>query len=322
MQQPKLLVRPAEPAQAGIADVSGVALMNPLAVRDGNIGNGRKRNMPPRSRPRESKLRNISQKEVDFCREVQNSLPPDKPFKDDPQPSGSSTVPICAVTVPICGPSSLKRCVEHEEQSPSRKRCPALGTTEWLLDDHITFAIQNLMDPPPHVWVATPTQVALMLSSQEKNDPQAGRDGVLQHMWDSRVVEKLILPINSDPEAGKQMGAGLHWSLLVLQRRSDGGTQAINANLYDSLYSIPAKTLHIAKNILRRLSMSRHWQGTPPRPRVAAEGLQRDSFQCGIYCLLAIDREVDLASKAPTANLTISAKKASRLRERLCAMGG
>ncbi|CAK0788307.1 unnamed protein product, partial [Prorocentrum cordatum] len=59
----------------------------------------------------------------------------------------------------------------HRAAAPSAggsPRCPPLGPRERLQDEHITFAMRELPEPPAHVWAATPAQVVLLESEQER----------------------------------------------------------------------------------------------------------------------------------------------------------
>merc|ERR1712173_264242 len=113
------------------------------------------------------------------------------------------------------------------------------------------------MQPPEHMWIATPTQVALLQSGQEDKDMWNARDGSLRSFWDTDGVRILVLPINSDPQSGKLINAGQHWSLLIVRRWAaidhdqcssglGGGEHAqcfAVAELHDSLSWVPPLAL-------------------------------------------------------------------------------
>ena len=122
---------------------------------------------------------------------------------------------------PAAAPAAAKRPRQEEEEEEEKPGgdAPELGATEWLRDDHFSYVMEQwLPKAPQHVWTACPAQVALLRSGMDATDVHSARDGSLRDLWDADHVRTLILPLNCDPHAGKRVGAGQHWSLLVVRR--------------------------------------------------------------------------------------------------------
>jgi hypothetical protein len=232
---------------------------------------------------------------------------------------------------PAAAPVAAKRRrqeEEEEEENPGGD-APELGATEWLRDDHFTYVMEQwLPKAPQHVWTACPAQVALLRSGVDATDVHSARDGSLRDLWDADHVRTLILPLNCDPHAGKRVGAGQHWSLLVV-RREEGPEPKCTAEVLESLSTVPAQVQRGAQDILRRLQHSRNWQEVPRRPKVVARGLQRDDYQCGVFCLLAMHEvtrtEAGETAKACTgaaARLRAELRRLGRERQRPLSLGG
>merc|ERR1712151_539729 len=99
----------------------------------------------------------------------------------------------------------------------------------------------------------------------------------------------LVLPINSDPQAGKCPDAGLHWSVLIARRPmmvDSCSERSAAAELHDSLPRVSPIAFKAACAVLRRLTDSGRWRSLPRTPQPRARGLQRDDYQCGLFCLL------------------------------------
>lgn len=205
---------------------------------------------------------------------------------------------------------------------------PSLGPKEWLQDDHFTYMIKYKFRAPEHVWLATPAQVLLLQSGQDTCDRFQDRDGSLQCLWDNSRVRTLLLPINDDVKAGRDCDAGTHWSLLVVRRGRDSraiqkkprkssfGT-SVEAKLIDSLAKPSLTCSKIAAVLLRSLASSKYWSSAPRRPELCGLGLQRDNYQCGIFCLLAIRREL-LTEEGNLPSGPITPLMVRKLRAVLC----
>jgi len=192
--------------------------------------------------------------------------------------------------------------------------CPGLGRWEQLQDEHLTFAVRQLLVPPKHVWVATPAQVVLLLCEQDGTDKHADRDGALRSLWDSSHVSVLVLPITSDLQAGWcRADAGGHWSVLVA-RRTEGGPVA--AQLLDSLAAAPPGAMRTARQVLGCLSRSKHWRAAPRRPQLRSLRLQDDAYQCGCFCILLMQQVV---AGERGEDFKVTAERARCLRSKLCA---
>lgn len=230
------------------------------------------------------------------------------PEPGPPQPDADSVG--SGMPAPPAEPRSPGLCCTGALQ-----RAPHLGPTEWLHDDHFTFVVTEILRPPRHVWVATPAQVALLQSGQDVADPQGPRDGCLRDLWDAGHVQALLLPINSDPDAGRRADAGLHWSLMWV-RRAPGGD--VCAQVHDSLTGVPGCTVVASQWLLRQLSQSRHWRAAPRCPDLRPHGLQRDGYQCGVFCLLLMHQ---LLRAESGQEMVITAAMAAQLRAKLCSLG-
>lgn len=195
---------------------------------------------------------------------------------------------------------------------------PQLGRQQALQDDHLGYVIRAWLRPPPHVWVATPAEALLLQSGQEAKDLHAKRDGSLRQQWDRAELQMLLLPLTCDAEAGRSVDAGEHWSVLLVRRHRDSrsGWGAVTAELHDSLSSTAPGAVRNAQQALAQLSQSDHWQSSPRRPRVVHHGVQKDNYQCGIYCLLIMHQLLQ-AERGPH-EFKLTAARAKRLRDQLC----
>jgi len=180
----------------------------------------------------------------------------------------------------------------------------------------LTFAIRWLLAPPAHVWVATPAQVIMLLAEQDRCDVQAERDGDLRGIWDNEHTRVLVMPITSDVKAGRRADAGEHWSVLVARRAERG---PVTAELLDSLNSAPAGAVRTAQQVLSKLSRGERWVSAPRRPQLRELRLQSDSYQCGCYCILLMQRVV--ASECGR-DFEVTCERAQRLRSKLCQAAG
>ncbi|CAK0788303.1 unnamed protein product, partial [Prorocentrum cordatum] len=205
----------------------------------------------------------------------------------------------------------------HRAAAPSAggsPRCPPLGPRERLQDEHITFAMRELPEPPAHVWAATPAQVAR--GAEDSADAHAERDGSLRRHWDNDAATVLVLPVTSESSAGSLADAGGHWSLLVVRRVPGSQHGRFDAELLDSLAATPAGAVQLSRRLLRCLSASRRWRGLPRRPRLRPLDLQLDGFQCGCFCLLLMRQVLDRERRGPAA-AEVTAEEAHKLRQRL-----
>lgn len=288
-----------------------------------------------RSRQQRRKVRagpKISRADVELCRASLASLPPDYGFQEE-RPHGCSaasrraavaaylarTQPAQDRGVLLDAEQAFPRKLRPSSRSSEEPPPPLLGDTEQLQDDHLTWVIRHRMQPPKHVFVATPAQVALLQFGQESDDKHKSRDGCLKTLWDAEHIKTLLLPLNTDPQAGHVADGGIHWSLLVLRRRET----AVSAELLDSFSSVSPGALKAAGMILLRISAdSTHWKDAPSKPTPRPHGLQRDSYQCGIFCLLAIHNELQVeldSARRPSRRITPG--QASRLRSFLQELG-
>lgn len=206
----------------------------------------------------------------------------------------------------------------RQEQAETPAHFPGLGKQELLQDGHLTFAIRWLLHPPGHVWVATPAEAVLLLAEQEGRDKHSSRDGSLQQKWDNDFITLLVLPITADAQAGQAADVGGHWSVLVVRRV---GCQSASAELIDSLHSVPVGSVRTATRILARLGRGKWWTALPRRARLSELQVQRDSFQCGCFCLLTMQK-ILAAEGGPSFQGEVSAARAQDLRAQLCAAGG
>jgi len=258
------------------------------------------------------RVSSVSKEDLEMCRTTLANMPPEKPVltiwdqRDVSLPWPSLTVQRLETTAkPLPKP-------------------PKLEKTQWLEDEHISYMIDHMMRPPSWCWVASPTQVALMRSGQDRRDICAMRDGNLRCLWDIEKVRCLLLPFNADRRAGKQSGAGTHWSMLAVRRREDSnGHTIVEAKLHDSLMSPPASASKIAQELLGHLGASKYWSMAPRRSQLCAMGLQRDNHQCGIYCILAIHQQIqaELGQESYGQELIggkITVSMAARLRDAMC----
>jgi len=235
----------------------------------------------------------------------------------------SDELEFCSQTLvgmPRHTPASPTHELQQAKQinEPDVPKPPSLSATGWLQDEHFTYVIQHWMEPPSHCWIATPAQVVLMRSGQDQRDRCVGRDGNLRSLWDDSGICTLLLPFNSDKQAGRRAGAGSHWSLLVVRRCKRAEGNEVKAQLIDSLTTPPAAATKTASEILRYLADSQYWRGVSRRPELHALGLQYDTYQCGIFCLLAMHHQLKIEAGETLANGKITASMAYRLRQRLC----
>lgn len=271
-------------------------------------------------RKRQRRLSAVSSDDLEFCSQTLVAMP-------EPKPMNEFSVNIM---LPCKASDSLHMRSENTPASPTHEKLqheqnnetdvpkpPSLSATEWLQDEHFTYVIQNWMEPPSQCWIATPAQVVLMRSGQDQRDRCVGRDGNLRSLWDDSGICTLLLPFNSDKQAGRRAGAGSHWSLLVARRRKQAEGYEVKAQLIDSLTNPPAAATKTASEILRYLTDSQHWRGVPRRPELHALGLQYDNYQCGIFCLLAMHQQLKIEAGETLANRKITASMAYRLRQRL-----
>eukprot|EP00930_Biecheleria_cincta_P029096 TRINITY_DN20250_c0_g1_i1.p1 TRINITY_DN20250_c0_g1~~TRINITY_DN20250_c0_g1_i1.p1 ORF type:complete len:374 (-),score=57.91 TRINITY_DN20250_c0_g1_i1:115-1236(-) len=276
-----------------------------------------------RQRKRHRRLSAVSSDDLEFCSQTLDGLPEQKALNELSvnvmplyQTSDSLHTYMRSENTPA-SPTSEKLQHKHKNETDVPKP-PSLSATEWLQDEHFTYVIENWMEPPSHCWIATPAQVVLMLSGQDRRDRCVGRDGNLRSLWDSPGIHTLLLPFNSDKQAGRRACAGSHWSLLVVRSRKQAAGYEVKAQLIDSLTAPPSAASKTASELLRCLADSQHWRGVPRRPELHALGLQHDNYQCGIFCLLAMHHELKIEAGETMARGRITASMANRLRQRLC----
>lgn len=275
-------------------------------------------------RKRQRRLSAVSSDELEFCSQTLVGMPEPKPLNElsinimlPCQTSDS----LHTQTSPENTPASPTHKLQQEAKQISEAdvpKPPSLSATGWLQDEHFTYVIQHWMEPPSHCWIATPAQVVLMRSGQDQRDRCVGRDGNLRSLWDDSGICTLLLPFNSDKQAGRRAGAGSHWSLLVVRRCKRAEGNEVKAQLIDSLTTPPAAATKTASEILRYLADSQYWRGVSRRPELHALGLQYDTYQCGIFCLLAMHHQLKIEAGETLANGKITASMAYRLRQRLC----
>lgn len=273
-------------------------------------------------RKRQRRLSAVSSDDLEFCSQTLDTMPAPKPLNElsiniiSPCQTSDSFLTLSSQNRPA--PSTHEKLQQKQNNEDYVPKPPPLSATGWLQDEHFTYVIQNWTEPPSHCWIATPAQVVLMRSGQDQRDRCVGRDGNLRSLWDDSGIRTLLLPFNSDKQAGRRAGAGSHWSLLVVRRRKQAEGYEVQAQLIDSLTTPPAASAKTASEILRYLADSQHWRGVPRRPELHALGLQYDNYQCGIFCLLAMHQQLKIEAGETLANGRITASMAYRFRQRLC----
>jgi len=208
------------------------------------------------------RVSSVSKEDIEMCRTTLANMPPEKPVLTIWDQREDVSLPWPSLTEKPSESETTKhvqaKVQRLETAAKPLPKPPKLEKTQWLEDEHISYMIDHMMRPPSWCWVASPAQVALMRSGQDRRDVCAMRDGNLRRLWDIEKVRCLLLPFNADRRAGKQSGAGSHWSVLAVRRREDSkGHTIVEAKLHDSLTSPPASASKIAQELLGHLGASK-----------------------------------------------------------------
>ncbi|WP_420965356.1 Ulp1 family isopeptidase [Bradyrhizobium sp. B120] len=174
--------------------------------------------------------------------------------------------------------SSSGRLDQPDEQASGSgipvQRPPVLGRTLWLTDEHImadyTLLERDLQRDNPDLAARTrflrPAQANLLQLTQDENVLLETLQGIVNDEHNNDTANFLFIPVN---DGGVRPDDGMHWSLLLVDRRDP---EAVVAYHYDS----SRKRFHtpLAKELAKRLGA---------RFETARMTWQRNGHDCGVF---------------------------------------